>query len=1644
MNYYSHNRPPSLGPNADEHQQYNPPSWKTRPQQYTSSVTGPAQQQTRDDYSYSGVQERLPNTMLTKIPNTSDWGNSPYRGGGRDVDTTDASLATELIDDMIHKVLEQPSSKPLMARNAFGKSNFHSNYGEMESLRYGENRQTTQNIYRAELPPRQDFTYQGSRLNEKLGGGAPHTGLYGKDLTVEPRPVSPLTVNEFGNGEMKTYEPTTFRGAGAIAQSQQQPWQSHTRNREREVSLPYGSQNEYNPGVTSMGINQSTISRNFSGQPSQVNSSPRITNIHNHGHYSGGSIVGNEPYSHQSMVGNQPPSGHSAPSWRQEVEDYASSLIHEASRGVTSSSHQRNEEQINPPFSSQNDSFIQQQPTGLRTNNAHIAFQPSWDNSPAYNNSQLEKPSRAINYEQMQQPYYGHRGENNPSIDPNQVIDKFLEDRLQKKMNDIVARQQPPPDTDETVKTEVSDNSRSTADTGTGDTVMAFDIITSGDKVKLKPRTSKTIKTEKAPQSRSKKRTEKIYTRDEDSRDESSDDDYSNLKRGSRKVSKHRPKKDVKHIRSKDRKEKEGFSSTDESGSDSEHLHDEKTDSRKNLRGKSKKHSSPNDYNESDEESDDYHRSRKKESDDYPRSRKERRDLKTSTKTRDRDRSVERESDRNDHYHSTARNRFDEVMKGGNNANLSFQDAKFPEGEVQPERSRGGGFDRDDDVFSRAGSLPNVHKVTVDQAINGPLPEVLNENRQDEILQTRTRRSSRDRSRRAVTATQRELRNPPVLPPKPKSADIVPQERNGEEILDETLEKSPCQSTWHDSETLLLPLKNKSCEGALLALAFATLADDNFAIDTTLAMTLITGIMEGGDKSNLIKPLLNHPMKDTKSAAYSFKSVLERTRNYSMENKKGKHENKGQMTEMEFWSECCVLATIAVTNAASNKKRELSLAVAETVLSSIKIEDCKETDWIDKAESKLKDIAGDVSRVLGLMDGGTQSISSLASITIASEGGKRLVMERIRQKSKPKSEMHNDNSDSDSESRKKKLSASKAISLLDTNSNSFEEIPKRKKKHNYDDESDDDSMTDNHRDRHDSGDFVFDTNDHSKRKVRQDRSEQTKEKEFAENIYIERKFQETLEKKKKAINESKTIKKATLDEKEVKRERLKHQKNHIAERMRRIQMRAADPQRQGVSYSESGDTGTEVSVLTDDKDDSMYHRDNEKTERKNKPVARKKSEQPERRKQAPESGLNSLFNAFSPSSNGSTKISNQNKEEENAGFGSTVINLIYKGLIGSEGDETMTLRSALRDSSTKGSNEEKAVRFDIGGQVKTKSIRIQPNLTGSEKQEKQSREGGKSRGKLDSKRGSEDVNVIEVHADDPISLLESTSASDEGEKPNKGSNNGSGNIPLHRNPSPFPRSHDTNDRQSQDSPRVKFPPEGTYGDKDGSRPSSSESHGDGDERSRTTDPDSRPSSSESFSRGKPPVSHQQHHHNKPVLKSWTKDYHRRQGGSGGSRSRSSSITRSRRTKDPSPQPQERPEVPMGRNHARDHISSMVNPKQHGDSWDDDRGNERERSHNTNGSSSSGGGGGGGQSRKSFQKVGSLSMMTEGERRDHEKKVQHVHEQHEHEIAHWPQPQPQRDGLLSQVERRKKEKSGGRRRMSRSPGKFIRKLGKKMY
>jgi len=289
-------------------------------------------------------------------------------------------------------------------------------------------------------------------------------------------------------------------------------------------------------------------------------------------------------------------------------------------------------------------------------------------------------------------------------------------------------------------------------------------------------------------------------------------------------------------------------------------------------------------------------------------------------------------------------------------------------------------------------------------------------------------------------------------------------------------------------------------------------------------------------------------------------------------------------------------------------------------------------------------------------------------------------------------------------------------------------------------------------------------------------------------------------------------------------------------------------------------------------------------------------------------------------------------------------------------------------------------------------------------------------------------------------------------KSNKGSNNERDDIPLHRTPSPFPRSHDTNDRQPQDSPRVKFSPEDTHGDKDSSRPSSSESHWDGVERSRTTDPDIRPSSSESHStRGKkPPVSYQQHHHhNKPVLKSWTKDYHRRQGGSGvssSSRSRSSSITRSRRTKDPSPQPQERPDV----RHARDHISSMVNSRHHGDSWDDDRdrgnGRERERSHSHK---PHGGGSSGQSSRKSFQKVSSLSMMTEGERRDNEKKVQHVHDQHEHEIAHWPQQQPQqpqRDGLLSQVERhsRKKETSRGRRRMSKSPGKFIRKLGKKIY
>jgi hypothetical protein len=223
------------------------------------------------------------------------------------------------------------------------------------------------------------------------------------------------------------------------------------------------------------------------------------------------------------------------------------------------------------------------------------------------------------------------------------------------------------------------------------------------------------------------------------------------------------------------------------------------------------------------------------------------------------------------------------------------------------------------------------------------------------------------------------------------------------------------RSKWRDEDTLLVPIGDHICEAALIALATVSLAEDNFVINTDVAMRTVSSIIGANKDEELylktkqvfFQPVSYALTRSDGFLALSIEVVQEKIRNFLVENDNNTpFRRKGQLTEIEFWSLCCILATKAVMKSASENKMELAYAAAEAVLSSINADNGSSTCWTDTAGSRLKDVGREVSRVLKLISGGTKSIQSLAEATIINEGSKRLAQEKDLQESSSSGQRH--------------------------------------------------------------------------------------------------------------------------------------------------------------------------------------------------------------------------------------------------------------------------------------------------------------------------------------------------------------------------------------------------------------------------------------------------------------------------------------------------------------------------------------------------------------------------------------------------------------------------------------------------------------
>ena len=219
-------------------------------------------------------------------------------------------------------------------------------------------------------------------------------------------------------------------------------------------------------------------------------------------------------------------------------------------------------------------------------------------------------------------------------------------------------------------------------------------------------------------------------------------------------------------------------------------------------------------------------------------------------------------------------------------------------------------------------------------------------------------------------------------------------------------------SRWKNNDVIMLPKGQPTAEASVATAAAASLIVNdiegacNFEAAVKSVSNMVASTPTGLEDATLIvRPSISHDdlryFDDDKIIPISFskvklnmkEAIKERRRN----NDKDESANsKKIMQASDFYARCAMLAATAIMKADPNDKAIIAQTAAETVLGFYNAQN-SEKDWMQRAESDLRNVADEVSNAIHMLPiESSRAMASLASIAVLGEGGKTLAMQRIR------------------------------------------------------------------------------------------------------------------------------------------------------------------------------------------------------------------------------------------------------------------------------------------------------------------------------------------------------------------------------------------------------------------------------------------------------------------------------------------------------------------------------------------------------------------------------------------------------------------------------------------------------------------------
>ena len=212
-------------------------------------------------------------------------------------------------------------------------------------------------------------------------------------------------------------------------------------------------------------------------------------------------------------------------------------------------------------------------------------------------------------------------------------------------------------------------------------------------------------------------------------------------------------------------------------------------------------------------------------------------------------------------------------------------------------------------------------------------------------------------------------------------------------------------SAWHGEDIVMIPKGQKASEVAVAATAAASLiADDTKGVcGFDAAAQSISNLADPKNGKDDVSTVINScvigkPQDELVLLPVSYTSVQESMKrdlivSASVQNAGKRRIGSLPMDAYQFWARCTLLVATAILRAGPSNT-QIAHAAAETVMmhgiASI------HEDWLNTAHDDLQRVATEVNDVISSSPGGDDKIASLASVAILSEGGKTVAMERVR------------------------------------------------------------------------------------------------------------------------------------------------------------------------------------------------------------------------------------------------------------------------------------------------------------------------------------------------------------------------------------------------------------------------------------------------------------------------------------------------------------------------------------------------------------------------------------------------------------------------------------------------------------------------